>query len=316
MVIIMYDVIIIGGGAAGMTAAIYTARKNLKTLIISIDVGGQTSIPSKIENYPGFEEVNGFELMSKFQAQSMKWGAETISGKVSSLIKNEDGTFNLKLSTEEEYQTKSVILAFGKTPNNMNVPGEDQFVGKGVSVCVTCDAPLYRGKTVVVVGGGNSALGGVQELASIAKKVYLVHRRDQFRADEVEIERTKKFDNVEFVLSSVPVEVKGTEFVEGLVVEDVNTKEQKTLDVDGVFVEIGYRVDSDFVKDLVKTNASNEVEINSLNETSQPGIFAAGDVTTVQFKQTVISAGEGAKAALQCYHYLTGSKGKVSVDWS
>lgn len=312
----MYDVIIIGGGAAGMTAAIYTARKNLKTLIISIDVGGQTSIPSKIENYPGFEEVNGFELMSKFQAQSMKWGAETISGKVSSLIKNEDGTFNLKLSTEEEYQTKSVILAFGKTPNNMNVPGEDQFVGKGVSVCVTCDAPLYRGKTVVVVGGGNSALGGVQELASIAKKVYLVHRRDQFRADEVEIERTKKFDNVEFVLSSVPVEVKGTEFVEGLVVEDVNTKEQKTLDVDGVFVEIGYRVDSDFVKDLVKTNASNEVEINSLNETSQPGIFAAGDVTTVQFKQTVISAGEGAKAALQCYHYLTGSKGKVSVDWS
>ncbi|MFC2136107.1 NAD(P)/FAD-dependent oxidoreductase, partial [Bacteroidota bacterium] len=177
------------------------------------------------------------------------------------------------------------------------------------------DAPLYKKKTVAVVGGGNSALGGAQELAEIADKVYLVHRRDKFRGDEIEVKRVTSLKNVELVLSHVPVEVKGDKFVEGLVVEDVNTKEQKTLDVDGVFVEIGFKVDSDFIGKLVKRNKMNEVITNQVCETSQPGIFAAGDVTDMPFKQTVISAGEGAKAALQCYYFLTGGGGKVGIDW-
>ncbi|MBU1201044.1 MAG: FAD-dependent oxidoreductase [Nanoarchaeota archaeon] len=311
----MYDVIIIGGGAAGLTAGIYTGRKNLKTLIISVNVGGQTSIPSSIENYPGFDEVNGFELMTKFQAQAMKWGAEIISGKIVKLEKKSDKLFKLTLANKEEYETKSVILAFGKTPNSLDIPGEDKFMGKGVSTCVTCDGPLYRNKTAAIIGGGNSALGGVRELAPIAKKVYLVHRRDAFRGDEVEVKRIKGLKNVEFVLSHVPVEIKGNQFVEGLIVQSINDKKKKTLAVDGVFVEIGFKVDSDFLGDLVKRNEQKEVITNSLNETSQPGIFGAGDVTNVPFKQTVISAGEGAKAALQCYHYLSGSKGKVSIDW-
>ncbi|MBU0471003.1 MAG: thioredoxin-disulfide reductase [Nanoarchaeota archaeon] len=310
----LYDVMIIGSGAAGMTASIYTARKNLKTLVISMDVGGQTAVPSKIENYPGFEEVNGLELMNKFQAQAMKCGAEMISGKVVKINKKES-LFEIKLASGVNYESRAVILAFGKTPRSLGVPGEDKFMGRGVSICVTCDAPLYRGKTVVVVGGGNSALGGALELSQIAKKVYLMHRRDEFRGDEIEAERVNKQENIELLLSTVPIEVKGDKFVEGLIVENVNTKEQRTLEVDGVFVEIGFKVDSDFLTGLVDRNELNEVIINEKHETSQPGIFAAGDVTTVLFKQTVISAGDGAKAALQCHHYLTGGEGRIVSDW-
>ncbi|MBC8501254.1 MAG: FAD-dependent oxidoreductase [DPANN group archaeon] len=311
----VYDVIIVGGGAAGMTAGIYTGRKNLKTLIISMDVGGQTSIPSNIENYPGFDGINGYEMMMKFQAQAMKWGAEMITGKVKKIDKKKDRTFKVGVTSGETYDARAIILAFGKTPLSLGIPGEEKFMGKGVSTCVTCDAPLYRDKTVAVVGGGNSALGGTWELSSLAKKIYLIHRRDEFRGDEVEVERVKKQDNIDIVLSHIPIEVKGDQFVEGLVVEDVNTKKQKTLEVDGVFVEIGFKVDSEFVGHLVKRNEQKEIITNLNCETSQPGIFACGDVSDVIFKQTVISAGEGAKAALQCYHYLSGAKGKVSIDW-
>ncbi|MAG38730.1 thioredoxin-disulfide reductase, partial [Candidatus Woesearchaeota archaeon] len=182
----MYDVIIIGGGAAGMTAGLYLGRKNLKTLIISMDVGGQTAIPNKIENYPGFDEVNGLELMTKFQTQAMKWGSEMITGKVVKIEKKKNYAFKTKVTSGEEYESRALILAFGKTPISLGIPGEEKFIGRGVSTCVTCDAPLYKGKTVAVIGGGNSALGGARELAELAKKVYLIHRRDEFRGDEIE----------------------------------------------------------------------------------------------------------------------------------
>ena len=186
-------------------------------------------------------------------------------------------------------------------------------MGKGVSTCVTCDGPFYKGKTVAIVGGGNSALGGARELADIAEKIYLVHRRDEFRGDPIEVDRVRQQPNVELVLSHVPKEVTGENVVTGLVVEDTKTNQEKTLKVDGVFIEAGYIVDSAFLGDLVKRNEQKEVIINQLNETSQPGIFAAGDVTNTPFKQTVISAGEGAKAALQCHNYLTGAE--VGLDW-
>jgi thioredoxin-disulfide reductase len=311
----MYDVIIIGGGAAGMTAGLYLGRKNLKTLIISMDVGGQTAIPNKIENYPGFDEVNGLELMTKFQTQAMKWGSEMITGKVVKIEKKKNYAFKTKVTSGEEYESRALILAFGKTPISLGIPGEEKFIGRGVSTCVTCDAPLYKGKTVAVIGGGNSALGGARELAELAKKVYLIHRRDEFRGDEIEVDMIKKFKNVELVLSTIPKEVKGDQFVEGLIVENVKDNSKKLLKVEGVFVEIGFKVDSDFVKGLVDRNKQKEITTNNLCETSEQGIFAAGDVSSMIFKQTVISAGEGAKAALQCYHYLTGAKGKVSIDW-
>ncbi len=308
-----FDVLIIGAGAAGLTSAIYTCRKKLRTGIITVDVGGQTNLTNHIENYPGVDAMPGPDLMKKFQENALNFGAEFVYGKVVSVHKNND-VFVLKLSNDEVYECRSLILAFGKVARSLGVPGEEKFFGRGVSTCATCDAPLFKNKTAVVIGGGNSALEAVEELAKIAKQVYLVHRRDSFKADEITVDKIKKLSNVEFILNSVAKEIKGDKVVSSIVVEDVNTKQTREVGVNGVFVEIGYVVDTSMVKDLVKVNEANEVVIDAKNNTSCPGIFAAGDVTTVPYKQTVISAGEGAKAALECYRYLSGHKGKL-IDW-
>ncbi len=310
----MYDVIVIGAGAAGLTAAVYTCRKKLKTLVISADVGGQTNLTNHIENYPGVDAMPGPVLMQKFQENALSFGAELIMGRVK-IVNKSKNDFTVETHSGEKYETKTVILAFGKLHKSLNIPGEDKFLGKGLRTCVTCDGPLFKNKTVVVIGGGNSAVEGVEELSRIAKKVYIVHRRDEFRADEITVDKVKKLKNVEFVMSHAPIEVTGEKFVKGLVVEDLKTKKRKELAVDGVFVEIGYIVDTCMVKHLVKLNERNEVLINDRCETNHPGIFAAGDVTIVQYKQTVISAGEGAKAALQAYTYLSGGKGST-IDWT
>ena len=316
-----YDVIIIGAGAAGMAAAIYTCRKQLKTLVISVDIGGQTILTSHIENYPGFtKETPGYaegpKLMSLFQEQAISYGAQFIAGKASKVDKTEGG-FKIALTNGEEYETRALILAYGKVPRSLGIPGEDKFIGRGVSTCATCDAPVFKNKTVAVVGGGNSAIEAAELLTKFATKVYVVHRRDAFRADEITIEKVKKSDKIEFVLNSAPVEIKGDKFVSAVVVEDVNTKARKELPINGLFVEIGYVVESDFVKHLVKVDAMNEVEINMAAETACPGIFAAGDVTNVPYKQTGISAGWGATAGLSAYNYLMKLEGKTGakVDW-
>lgn len=307
-----YDVIIIGGGAAGLTAAIYTCRKKLKTAIITLDVGGQTMLTNHIENYPGFDLVPGPELMSKFMQQASKFGAEMIMGEVN-LIKKKKTGFSVELKNKETYNSKTIILAFGKTARRMNIPGEDKFFGRGVSTCATCDAPFYKEKIVAVVGGGNSALEAAELLTQFAKKIYLIHRRNEFRADEITIEKIKKLKKLEILLNYTPNEVKGDKFVESFVIENVKTKEQKTLKVDGVFVEIGYELKTDWLKELLDLNDSGEIKIDERCRTSQSGIFAAGDVTTVPFKQTIISAGEGAKAGLEAYKYIKGDS--TAIDW-
>lgn len=200
----------------------------------------------------------------------------------------------------------------GKVMNIM-VENNHTYVAKNFIVH-NCDAPLFKNKTAVVIGGGNSALEAVEELSKIAKQVYLIHRRDSFKADEITVDKIKKLSNVEFILNSVAKEIKGDKVVSSIVVEEINTKQTREVSVNGVFVEIGYVVDTSMVKDLVKVNEANEIVIDSKNNTSCHGIFAAGDVTTVPYKQTVISAGEGAKAALECYRYLSGHKGKL-IDW-
>lgn len=307
-----YDVIIIGGGAAGLTAAIYTCRKKLKTAIISLDLGGQTMLTNHIENYPGFESISGPELMSKFEQQASKFGAEIFMGEVESIKKKKD-SFTVELKNKEKYESKTIVLAFGKTARRMNVPGEDKFFGRGVSTCATCDAPFYKDKTVAVIGGGNSALEAAELLAQFAKKVYLIHRREEFRADEITIDKVKKTKKIEILLNYVPTEVKGDKFVELFKIENTKTKEQKNLKVDGIFVEIGYELKTEWLKDLIKLNNMGEIIIDDRCRTSQAGVFAAGDVTTVPFKQTVISAGEGAKAGLEAYKYI---KGETSaIDW-
>ena len=310
----MYDVIIVGAGAAGLTAAVYTCRKKLKTAIISIDVGGQTNLTSHIENYPGTGAMHGIELMRKFQDDAIGFGAELIMGKVNKVDKTENG-FRVALTNEEVYECKALILAYGKVPKSLGIEGEEKFMGRGVSTCVTCDAPLFKNRDVAIIGGGNSAVEGALELATFSKKVYLIHRRDTFRADEITVQKLKEFQQIELVLNSVPLKVAGDKNVEGVEVENIVTKEKKHLNVDGVFIEIGYVVDTSFVQHLVRVNEKKEIIVDERGNTSCPGIFAAGDITPVLFKQTVIAAGDGAKAALECYKWLTGGKGAV-LDWT
>jgi thioredoxin-disulfide reductase len=313
MVKVMYDTIIIGAGPAGLAAAIYTGRKKLKTLIITVDVGGQASLTAHIENYPGVEPQKGIELMETFRKQVESFGAKFSFGKVKELVKNDDKTFTIKVGDGNEYQTKSVILTFGKVPRMLGLPNEDKLLGRGVSTCATCDGPLFKDKTVVVVGGGNSALEAVEDLSSHVKKVYLVHRRKEFRGDEITIEKVKKNPKVELVLDSAVIELQADKFLTGVTVENINTKERKELTVDGIFLEIGYIVDSSLVGELVKLNEKKEIIADCFGKTSCEGIFAAGDVTSMPYKQAIIAAGEGAKAALSAYSYLTGNK--IGPDW-
>jgi thioredoxin-disulfide reductase len=308
-----YDVIIIGGGSAGLTAALYTSRKKLKTLIISIDVGGQTLLTNHIENYPGFEKISGPELMAKFQSQAIKFGAELIMGEANGITKLENKTFEVELSNGERYIGKTVIVASGKTARKIGVPGEDKFMGRGVSTCATCDAAFFKDKNVAIVGGGNSAFEAAELLTKFAKKVYLIHHTDKFRADEITIDKVKKMSKVEIIIFSKIKEIKGDKIVESITLENLETDEVSETKVDGAFIEIGYELQTDWIKTLVKRNNMNEIVIDDRCNTSQQGIFAAGDVSTVPYKQTIISAGEGAKAGLEVYKYINGTS--VAIDW-
>ncbi|MBI4174697.1 MAG: FAD-dependent oxidoreductase [Candidatus Aenigmarchaeota archaeon] len=317
----LYDIIVLGGGAAGLTAAIYTCRKKLKTLLITVDVGGQTLLTNHIENYPGYYTdtpgyPSGPKLMQTFEEQAKLFGAELIFGKANRLEKTEKG-FRVSLTNGEQYECRAIILAYGKVPRSLGIPGEDKFIGRGVSTCATCDAPIMKNKITAVVGGGNSAIEAAELLTKFSSKVYIIHRRDAFRADEITLDKVKANPKAEFVLNSVLTEIKGDKFVKAAVVEDVNTKAKREIELNGVFVEIGYIIETDFVKEFVTVNASNEIVVNEHCETGYPGIFAAGDLTNVPFKQTVISAGQGATAGLSAYNYLMKLEGKTGakVDW-
>ena len=309
----IYDVIIVGAGPSGLAAAIYTTRRSLKTLLLSKDLGGQAAMTDNIENYPGFEKTGGLELMQKFQAQAMKFGTEFLFEEVEVLNK-EGEIFSLTTSKGRTVQARVVILAFGLTPKNLNVPGEKQLIGRGVAYCATCDGPLYKGKDVVVVGGGNSALDAAEFMSKIANKVYLLHRRDIFRGEQILINKVTTTANIEIIYNAESKEVKGEQKVEALVYEqDGRVKELK---VDGVFVEIGHMAKTDWTAELVDLTERKEIKISRDCETKTPGLFAAGDITDISYKQAVISAGEGAKAGLQAYKFLQGANQISTPDWS
>lgn len=310
----IYDVIIVGAGPAGLTAALYSCRRTLKTLVLSKDLGGQAAISYDIENYPGIELTDGLTLMQKFAKQAQKFGAEIKYGGVLKVEKQKD-YFSVQ-TNRQNFLGKTLILACGLMPKYLNIPGEKKFKGRGVSYCATCDGPLYKNKTVAIIGGGNSALDAAEFLAKIAKKVYLIHRRNQFRGEEIIIGRLKKNPEVEMILSSEIIEIKGEQMVKSIIIKNNGSKKIKELNIDGVFVEIGYEAKTDFVKDLVKLNKNGEIITDKDTNTSQKGIFACGDVTDCSYKQVVISAGEGAKAALQAYKYLYLQKGEnILPDW-
>lgn len=319
--IILYDVIVIGGGPAGLTAAIFTSRRELKTLIITKEFGGQVVSTSHIENYPGFKKIEGFELMKIMEEQVKGFGVNINNDGVKE-IEEKRGKFILKTDEGKIYETKAVIIACGKSPKKLGVPGDDKFNEKGVSYCVNCDGPLFKDEVVCTVGGGNAALDAALLMSEIGKKVYVIHRRNEFRGFETFVEKLKKKKNVEFVLNSEVKEFKGDKMLKSVVVEDVNTHKTREIEVVGAFVEIGSEVKTDFVKSLIRLDANNHIIVNEKCETYYAnsekvrlGIFAAGDVTNHPFKQIIIAAGEGAIAGLQAYNYIKGTEGQTYVDW-
>ncbi len=308
----MYDVIIVGAGPAGLTAAIYTSRRNMKTLILSKGLSDQVSETPHIENYPGFEKIEGYKLIKKMEDQVRDFKVEIIFEEVVKITPKKDSFF--VETVKKNYEGKAIILAFGKIARTLCIPGEAEFTGRGISYCATCDAPLFKNKTVAIIGGGNAALDAALLLSKIAKKVYLIHRRNEFRGFETEVEKIEKKENVECVLNYVAIEFKGDKIIKSVIVENNETKKRRELKVDGVFIEIGSEVKTDFVKGLVKLE-NNYVVINSDCQTSHPGVFAAGDVTNTPFKQIIVAAGEGAKAGLSSYNYLHGIKPSIVLDW-
>ncbi len=306
----MIDVLIIGGGAAAMSAAIYTARKKLNTQIVTDEVGGQTALQPEIYNYAGFLDKDGHQLMQNMRTQVSELGVpivESTGGVKKVSVREEDGkeVFIVTDNAGKTHEAKSIIIASGKKPRTMGVPGEEKFSNKGVTYCATCDAPLFSGKTVVVVGGGNSGLDAAMQLTKYATKVYVFESNEKVKGDQITQDKLAESSMVEIWTNIEVKEVKGEKFVSSIVYKNKTTGEEKELAVEGVFVTIGMLPNSDFLKDICDLNQWGEVMINpKTNATSHVGIFAAGDITDVLEKQTVIAAGEGAKAALQCYKWL------------
>lgn len=298
----MYDLIIIGGGPAGMTAAVYAARKKMDTLLLTKDFGGQPMWTMEIENYMGYQFITGPELMAKFEEQVRRFSVKIQYEEVIGIVTNSDGTFTVK-STEGEYQSKTVIVASGKRPRRLNVPGELEFTGRGVSYCATCDGPLFAGKTVAVVGGGNSALQAAIEVSAVAEKVYLIAIAE-YNADPVVIDKMKEAANITELMYCETKGIYGQQTVEKIVVREKDAKEDTELAVQGVFVEIGLIPNSEYAEGVVDLNGQKEVVTDCRTQTNVPGLFAAGDVTIGPDKQIVIAAGDGSKAALVAFDYL------------
>lgn len=299
----MYDLIIIGGGPAGMTAAVYAARKKLNTLLISKDIGGQPLTTSAVENYMGYQFIEGPELMAKFEEQVRQFPIEISSGRGVRKVSPVDGSFDVESDTGDHYRARAVIVATGKRPRELNVPGEERLRGRGVSYCAICDGPLFAGKRVAVVGGGNSALEAANDLVRIAEHVFLISLTP-LTGDPILVDRLKGAPNITFFLEHEVLEIAGQNVVEALTIRDLKTGMHRRLEVAGVFVEIGLVPNSDLLRGVAKLNEEGEVVVNCLNETGIPGLYAAGDVTNVPEKQIVVAAGEGAKAALQAHRYL------------
>lgn len=300
----LYDLIIIGAGPAGLTAGIYAGRKKLKTAILTKQIGGQ-SLSYTIENYPGLMEISGLELVGKTKKQVEKYDIEIKDSAAISAIDKKNGNFSVKTEKGDSFETKAIIIASGKMPKKIKVPGAREFEGKGMSFCTICDAPLFAGKEVAVIGGGNAALMSAMDLIPYAEKIYILQHRQRFIGDEILQEKLKKSGKVEFITNAEILEIKGKKFVEGLIYEDLRTGEKKELAVGGAFVNIGYIPNTAFVKNFLKLNEKEEIIIDPwTGETSINGIFAAGDATNIPFKQYIIAAGEGAKAALSAYHYI------------
>ncbi|MGA2572777.1 MAG: FAD-dependent oxidoreductase [Candidatus Methanomethylicaceae archaeon] len=297
-----YDVVIVGGGPAGMTAAVYCRRKLLRTIVITKDIGGQILLTANIENYLGYLGRSGLNLAEIFEQQVKEFETEILTAEVERIDKD-GGIFNVK-SSAGTFWARAVMVTGGSSYRRLNVPGEDRFFGHGVSTCATCDAPFARNRTVAVIGGGNAAFQSAELLCKYASKVYVLHRREGFRADEMLIDRVRKLPNVELALYALVTEIKGGSKVESIEYRDTRTGVVKELNVQMVFVEIGRETNLGYVRHLVKTNQTGQIVVDRNQRTSCEGLFAAGDITDLMYRQAIIAAGDGAVAALSAYDYL------------
>lgn len=301
----IYDVIIIGGGPAGYSAALYSARAGLDTLVIEkMSAGGQMALTGDIENYPGFNDgVDGFTLGMNMQSGAERFGARTEYAEVKSLdllksvkeIKTDSAT----------YYAKAVILAMGASPRELGIVGEREFTSRGIHYCAHCDGRFYKDKTVIVVGGGNSAVSDALYLSRIAKKVILVHRRDTLRATKIYHEPLKKADNVEFLWNSQISSILTDNRVIGAIIKNVNSNEETQIDCDAIFVSIGRRPDTDIVKSVIALDENGYIIADESTKTSISGVFAAGDIRTKALRQIVTAASDGAVAAHFAEEYIS-----------
>ncbi|MEO0087778.1 MAG: FAD-dependent oxidoreductase, partial [candidate division WOR-3 bacterium] len=292
----VYDLIIIGAGPAGLTASIYASRYRIKHLVLAKDLGGAMALASAVENYPGFERISGLELAQKMLAQTQKLGAEVKWEEVISIRKNGE-VFELETALGNKYQAKTLILAMGTRRRELGVPGEKEYLGKGVSYCATCDAAFFKEKIVAVIGGANAAVMSADHLSRFASKVYLIYRKKPLRAEPIWRERVEKNEKIEIIYETNVLEILGDgDKVTGVKI-DRPYQEKEILGVDGVFVEIGGVPGTELAKNLgVETDDKGYIKVNSQMETNVPGVFAAGDIANVagELQQIVVAAGEGA----------------------
>lgn len=302
----IYDLLVLGGGAAAMTAAIYAIRKMMKMALITRSFGGQMGETSDIENYPGFQVITGPELVERFLDHVRHFGIPVLAGKKVIDVRKEGDLLKVLLEGGGAFTSRAVILATGKRSRPLNVPGEAEFTGKGVSYCAICDAPFFRDRKVVVAGGGNSALTAALDLLKVAREVTVVNFVPGWQADKVILESVERYGRARLLDHHQVVLIEGKERVTAVRIRDRATGEEKEIPADGIFVEIGLMPNSEPVRKLARLNEKSELIIDRFCRTDVEGFFGAGDVTSVPYKQIVISAGEGAKAALAAYDYLAG----------
>jgi thioredoxin-disulfide reductase len=301
----VYDLIIVGSGPAGLTAGIYASRAELDALIVEKNgmSGGQIINTYEVDNYPGIPGISGFELADKFRKHCDRLGATFTEGDVASLTL-EDDVKKIKLDNGEEYRSKAVIIATGAVYRKLQVPGEEEFTGMGVSYCATCDGAFFRNKEVAVIGGGDVALEDAAFLARVCKKVYIIHRRDEFRGAKSLITRLMSMDNVEVIWDSVVEKIEGTNQVEAIQIKSLKTEEKRTIELSGVFVAIGMTPSSQVYQSLIQTNEGGYIIADESCETNVAGIFAAGDIRTKPLKQVITAAADGANAITAVEKYL------------
>ena len=298
-----YDLIIIGGSAAATAAGIYAARRNLNFKIISKDFGGEVATSGEVDNYPGIPDSNGIEVAEKFKKHLEDYNVKMEIGvEVEKMTKQDDGTFLVTAKTGD-YVAKAVIVATGVHPRELNVPGEKELRNKGVSYCTVCDGPLFPDKTVAIIGGGNSALEAGIMMADIASKVYVINKNPFFKGEQILIDNLSSKKNVEIIYNAMTVGISGDGFVSGLKYK-VQTGQEQELKVDGIFIHIGMIPNSSILPEGVEKTKAGEIVVSKNCETDIPGLFAAGDVTDIPFKQIVIAAGQGTCALLQAVNYL------------